>query len=167
MKYRIFLIALIMGLLIVPNLQSAPKYSNSLSANPIGLVFGVLNATYEWQTTPENSFTIFGSYWTLSDWSAWGFGASYRWYIVPQTGKKIIEGFSFGPRAELSYWDYLSTWYNYSGGLGISIGGEASYKWVFGGFVVEPQITLMINVVKVSGLSYPGFGTGVNLGYAW
>jgi hypothetical protein len=168
MKLRIALIAVLMALVIAPNLKSAPKYSSAITADPFGLVWGQLNATYEFQTSPENSITIFGSYWGYADWSAFGFGGSYRWYLgFIKDGKKIIEGFSFGPRAELGFWTWNGSYYNYDGGMTVAIGGEAGYKWIWGGFVLEPNFRLMFPVSKVTGLSYTGYGFGVNVGFAW
>ncbi len=141
------------------------KYSNGISANPIGLVFGFLNATYEFQTAPENSITISGYYWNFLGWTAYGFGGSYRFYIVKEEKKAIIEGFSFGPAASIGFWGYESSLY--SNATSFAIGGEAAYKWVWGGFMLEPNVQLMINVLNIEGLAYRSFGLGVNIGYAW
>lgn len=141
------------------------KYSNGISANPIGLVFGFLNATYEFQVAPENSITISGYYWNFLGWTAYGLGGSYRFYIVKEETKRIIEGFSFGPAASVGFWGYETSLY--SNGTSLAIGGEAAYKWVWGGFMLEPNIQLMINVLNIEGLAYRSFGLGVNIGYAW
>jgi hypothetical protein len=162
MKVRILLISIFLGIFIFAQTQPAKAYTKSISGDPIGLIFGLFNVTYEFQTGPQNSMTIFGNYLFPTGWTALGLGASYRWYIVKEKKKKIIEGFSFGPKAMFSYWGSDVD----DGGIGFSIGGEAAYKWVFGGFVVEPIVNLMIPVVKYYGNSVY-FGLGVNLGYAW
>jgi hypothetical protein len=145
--------------------QKADKYTQAITANPIGLIFGYFNASYEFQVAPENTLTINGLYWGYSGWSAFGIGGSYRWYIVKEDKKKIIEGFGFGPTASLGFWNYEND--GYSGGTSLSIGGVASYKWVFGGFVVEPLLVLSFNLMTIEGLAYNSFGLGCNLGYAW
>ena len=162
MKLRILLVSIIIGIFFFASVQPAKSYSNAISGDPIGLIFGLFNVTYEFQTGPQNSMTIFGSYFFPTGWTAIGLGASYRWYIVKEKKKKIIEGFSFGPKAVLSYWGSDVD----DGGVGFSIGGEAAYKWIFGGFSVEPIVNLMIPFVRYYGGGVYA-GIGVNLGYAW
>ncbi len=162
MRLKTLLLSLLIGIFFLAEVQPAKSYSSSISGDPIALIFGYFNVTYEFQMSPTNSLTLFGSYFFPSDWTAIGLGASYRWYIVKEKKKKIIEGFGFGPKAVLSFWSSNI----YDGGVGFSIGGEAAYKWVFGGFVVEPIVSLMIPLVKYYG-SGVFAGIGVNLGYAW
>lgn len=146
------------------------SYSQSIIANPLGLAFGMFNATYEQRVTETNSFTVNGYYWSFLDWQAYGFGGSYRWYLSPfDDGKKILEGFSFGPVVAVGFWSWDGMVTDlYDGGTSINIGAEAAYKWVWGGFVLEPSISLLFNVSSISGLdSYSPFGLGLGLGYAW
>ncbi len=153
---------------LLPGQSIAQPYSNSISANPIGLAFGVLNATYENKLSPTNSFTIFGLYYGYTDWAAFGVGGSYRWYLDINEGKRPIEGLSVGPMAEFGFWSWSGPSYiTNDGGASFAIGGEVAYKWVFNKFVVEPIVRLSIPVVKIHGLTYHSFGGGVNLGYAW
>ncbi len=145
------------------------KYNQSISANPLGLVFGVFNATYEQQIAPKNSFTINGSYFTYNDWTAGSIGGSYRFYLL-QEDVRAIQGFSFGPMAQIAFWSWGGPGsYSYDGGTVFYIGAEAAYKWVFsGGFVVEPSIALRFGVNQLEGLGgFSSYGIGVNLGYAW
>ena len=168
MKFKSLLIALMLILFVSVNLEAAPKYSNSIGANPIGLAFGLFNATFETQLSPENSLVINGNYWSILDWTAFGFGGSYRWYIVKEPGKSIIEGFSFGPTVSIGFWKWGGYGsYSGSGTTSVAIGAEAAYKWVFGGFVVEPSLGFSFNAVSITGLNYPGFGLGCIIGYAW
>ncbi len=145
---------------------------NAISANPLGLVIGIFNATFEHKLSQENSFTINALYYSIGDWwTAFGVGGSYRWYLFPQD-KKPFEGFGFGPFVSVEYWksDY-SALYDYlgydDGGAMVSIGAEAAYKWNFGGFVVEPVVRYALPLMSFSGLSYQSYGLGCNLGYAW
>jgi len=163
MKYKILFTVLLAGMLLFAQPQKAKSYTKSISADPISLIFGMFNVTYEFQTAPQNSWTIFGSYYfPSSSWTVLGAGASYRWYLLNSKKTNIIEGFSFGPKAYISYWGSDIS----DGGVGFTIGGEAAYKWVFGGFTVEPIFNLLIPLVKYYGNSL-NVGIGVNLGYAW
>ena len=171
MKFKLFVVLIIATLaLSLPSKGVyAQSYNNAISANPIGLAFGMLNATYESRLSAVNTFTISGYYWKIVDWTAFGFGGSYRWYLkLLQDNKKPIEGLSAGPALAIGFWKwdgpYGST---LDGGTSIAIGGEVAYKWVFDGFVVEPIITIMFNAASITGLTYDPFRGGVNLGYAW
>ena len=161
-----FLVVLTLSAL--PNRTQAQAYSKSIGADPLGLAFGLFNATFESKISSTNSFTLFGSYWTYVDWSAYGFGGSYRWYFDLNDGKRPITGLSAGPFASVGFWTWGGPSYiDYSGGTSFAIGGEVAYKWVFGGFVVEPILRLALPVSKVNGLNYTSFGLGCTLGYAW
>ena len=164
MRLRILLIAVLMAMFVVPSVQSAP-YSNAISINPFALVWSWVDITYETQLSPTNSLTIFGSFYSSGWWTSYGIGASYRWYLdLFKDGKSPIEGFSVGPRAAVNWWSW-DNYYGYIGDndnhIGFAIGGEAGYKWVWGGFMVEPLITLMF------GSNDYGSWGGVNVGYAW
>jgi len=149
--------------------QKGIKYNQSISANPLGLLFGVFNATYEQQIAPKNTFTISGSYFAYYDWSAGSIGGSYRFYLL-QEDVRAIQGFSFGPMAQIAFWSWGGpSTYSYEGGTVFYIGAEATYKWVFsGGFMVEPSLQLRFGVNQLEGLGgFSSYGLGVNLGYAW
>ncbi|MFA6571662.1 MAG: hypothetical protein WCT77_10580, partial [Bacteroidota bacterium] len=152
MKSKITVAIVALALLVLSSTGVfAQKYTHAISANPIGLVFGLFNATYEQQVAPINSFTINGYYWSIVDWAAYGIGGSYRWYPkLFDDGKRPLEGFSCGPLVQIGFWKW-NGWGTYSdyGGVSFAIGGEAAYKWVFGGFVVEPSINLVFNLSKV------------------
>lgn len=172
-KFTIFISAILLFGLIFSSTVFAQKrtykYNQSISANPLGLVFGVLNATYEQQIAPKNSFTISGAYLTYNDWVAGSIGGSYRFYLL-QEDVRAIQGFSFGPWAQLAFWSWNGpSTYSYEGGSVFYIGAEAAYKWVFqGGFMVEPLLQLRFGVNKLEGLGgFSSYGLGVNLGYAW
>jgi hypothetical protein len=159
-----------LALTCVPGQQAqAQARDHVISADPLGLAFGMLNATYEQKVGNSNSFTIFGSYWSYLSWTAYGFGGSYRWYFNLNDGKAPLEGLSAGPMISVGVWDWggISFINDYSGGTSIAIGGELAYKWIFGQFAVEPILRLNFNVASISGLDYRAYGLGVNLGYAW
>lgn len=164
------------GLLFVFNTTSSLGQGHAISANPIGLAFGILNATYEHKVGTSNSFTVSGYRFSFAtNWSAYGIGGSYRWYFNLDDGKKPIQGLSAGPLIAFGFWswdgpDIYDPWGildSYDGGTSVAIGGELAYKWVFSGFVVEPILALTFNAVDITGLSYQAYGVGVNLGYSW
>lgn len=161
-----------LALTSVPGQQAqAQARDHSISADPLGLALGMLNATYEQRVGSTNSFTVYGSYWSISDWTAFGFGGSYRWYFNLNDGKTPLEGLSAGPAVTIGFWDFggYKIFNESYGGTSIAIGGELAYKWIFNQFVVEPILRVNFNVTDVSGLgsTYRGYGLGVNLGYAW
>lgn len=155
------------------NAQTSSKSGNySLTIDPIDLlVTKVLNATFEAKIDNKTSFTIFGSYYNYNEWwSAFGIGGSYRWYFdIFNEGKKGLNGFSFGPMAKASFWSVSGVQGDaFDGGLLISIGGEAAYKWIFdNGFTIEPIVRLGIGLTDIDGLNYDSYGFGVNIGYTW
>ncbi len=164
MKLKILFVSMIVGIMLFVQVQPAKSYTKNIAGDPISLVWHFLNVTYEFQTGPQNSMTLYGSFFfPYAGWTSVGFGASYRWYLLQSKGNSIIKGFSFGPKATISYWgNDMST-----GGVSFSLGGEAGYKWIFnGGFSVEPMFNIIIPFSSYY-LSGVYVGLGVNLGYAW
>ena len=155
-------------------MNATPSYTTSKGAalvvDPVDLINGRINLTYEKKLNSKNSFTINASYWNWADWlSAFGVGASYRWYLdLFEEGKTGMNGLSVGPRADIFFWSYdAGNTHSYST---VAIGGEANYKWVFGDgkWAVEPTIKLTIPIVKEKGYNYySNYGFGVNIGYCF
>ncbi len=168
MKSLCAAVLLVIALSFIPTQRAdAQARDHSITADPIGLAFGLLNATYEQRVGNANSFTVFGSYWSYSEWTAVGFGGSYRWYFNLNDGKTPLEGLSAGPMISVGFWDWGGPFASFDGGTSIAIGGELAYKWIFNQFVVEPILRLNFNVADINGLDYRAYGLGVNLGYAW
>ncbi|MCL2039285.1 MAG: hypothetical protein FWG85_02520 [Bacteroidetes bacterium] len=154
---------------------NAAEYTTSkskvVSVDPLDLINGRINATFENKMSAKNSFTVNASYWSYWDWlSAMGIGGSYRWYIDPfEEGKSALNGLSLGPRVDMFYWssnfEYDDPW------VTLAIGAEVNYKWAFGDggkWSVEPTIKFMFPVVKGKKYTYyTNYGFGVNLGYAF
>ena len=163
--------------------QVAPKYTtareNVICINPLALLIGYIGVDYERKLSPDNSFRAELGYWHFSDWwTAVDVGASYRWYFDPfEENKSALNGLSLGPRIEVSYWSSsYGDWYwslnpKYKKNqTRISIGGEVSYKWVFGSgkWALEPTFKLVFPVVKEDyGFTTSSFGYGVNFGYCF
>jgi hypothetical protein len=157
---------------------NAAKYTTSkdkvVSLNPFALTWGYFNVQLEKKMGTNNSGTIslgYNYYW--ENWTGLYVGASYRWYLDPfEEGKKSLNGLSVGPRVDVVYWSIDSDykWADYGSYLGITIGAEVSYKWVFGDgkWAVEPGFNFGIPLVKKNyGFSPQAYGWGVNLGYCF
>jgi len=149
------------------------KYNESITFNPVSLVFGAFDVTYEKALSKDNSFTASLSYYSYDAWVGYNLGGSYRWY-KPLDKRHIIEGFSFGPAINFTYWDYSpaieSASDAYDGGISVQIGGEIAYKMVIEKwFVVEPIAKFYLPLFSPDGLTdnFQYFGLGVNLGYGW
>ena len=167
---RFFTLSLLVitALFCLVQMQSNAQQSKAISANPIGLAFNLLNATFENKTAPTNSFTISGNYWSIGDWKAYGFGGSYRWYFDLNDGKKPIQGMFVGPKVNVGFFSWGgSNYFTYNSQTYIGIGGEFGYKWVWSGFMLEPSLTLLIAAGSVDYVSVGAFGAGLSIGYAW
>src|SRR5579883_2806914 len=102
------------ALLVIISFTMFPKsaqaqYANSIGADPISLAFGRLAVTYEHRVSTTNSFSIFGSYWSFVDWTAYGIGGSYRWYLDVGNDKQALEGLSVGPIVGIAFWSWGGT----------------------------------------------------------
>jgi len=172
-KVSISIIAILLLLIAVPQNSAAKEYHQQISVDPLGLIFGMFNVQYEKQYSAKNSFTANLQYWGYSSgiykWSAIGVGGSWRFYLM-QDDILAIRGFSFGPLAQINYWSWTgSSVSSLDGGLSVSIGGEASYKWIFDNdFSVEPTFKLFFPLNNLEGLGgLQSYGLGCNIGYAW
>jgi len=188
MKFRTIVIAFFFALLLTPSMKAAGQtYNDAISIDPFSLLWG-FSATFETKMSETNSLTLSAMYasWGGGGWfgvtsyneTYFGVGASYRWYIVNWFWDKKkkhgpIEGFGFGPAVALGFYSgYDGTWDINNGTFGkrtspsVSIGGEASYKWVFAeNWFLEPVVKLLITIPTYS----RGFGDygGINIGYTW
>ncbi len=172
MKFKItaFFVILALALTLTTQESKARKasYSQAITVNPIGLAFGSLNALYEGQLSKKNSFTAGGYLFTIGDWVGYGVGGSYRWYIdLFKTRKRPIEGFAVGPKAQIDTWTWGGAAKSYDGGVTFTIGGEAVYKWIWDGFVLETGVVVNFNLAGLEGLNYSPFGLVGSIGYAW
>jgi hypothetical protein len=152
--------------------QSQSRYNYCIGANPIGLLFGLFNVSFEMKTARANSFAAYLNYWGLSGWNGYGLGASYRWYIDAfKDGKKPIEGFFVGPAISFGFWDYTGSGAQHASdwnGATFAFGGEAGYKWIWDSFYLEPTLGISLTVAKPEHLTnYSVLYGGVTLGYAW
>ncbi|WJJ95817.1 DUF3575 domain-containing protein [Algibacter luteus] len=147
------------------SLTSMNAQEQAIKANPIGLAFGVANAGYEFSTNDNQTLTIAGLYYNISDVSGFGAGLEYRFYF---SSDEALRGWHAGP--SVGYFS-LEDDFNNSAGF-FSIGGEVGHQWIFGehfaldvfaglGYVAgsSDDLAVTINSAAVS--------LGVALGYAW
>ncbi len=144
-----------------------------LSANPLGLVFGIMNLEYERTIDQKSTWSVRGLYWGADDegweWTAFGLGGSYRRYFASNAPKG-------------GYWgagiDSLSISADYVDESGSSVffipKVEIGYQWLLGNTVainLGGDVRYVIGTLDIAGEKFPvsGFGIGLKLalGYAW
>lgn len=144
------------------------KYNNTLTINPLGLMFGYLPVTYEKALKNDNTVTGYLIYADYNSWTAINIGGSYRWYFTTKKYKPN-EGLSAGPMIMAGYWGYdakLSD--GFESGMTLGLGVEGAYKLIIDkGFTVEPIIQFHYPVLKPKDLKYIPYSFGFNLGYSW
>ena len=158
---KLFLLAGI-AILSLANLNAQEQ---AIKANPIGLAFGIANVGYEFSTNDNQTLTIAGLYYNISDVSGLGAGLEYRFYFASD---EALRGWHAGP--SVGYFS-LEDDFNNSAGF-FSLGGEIGHQWIFGehfaldvfaglGYVAgsSDDLAVTINSASVS--------LGVALGYAW
>jgi hypothetical protein len=179
MKFKISILIIIAGLIIaiIPGELSAAKtsYGEALTAEPVNfLLNNIFNIKYEQKLSNTNSFTAGAVLVSRSlsggSWFGMGVNGSYRWYFdLFKTRKKLLQGFSVGPRASILYlsFDNDKNFAALDGGTLFVIGGEAMYKWIWDSFVLETGIVLDFPIIGGGDFTYDPFGINVSLGYAW
>lgn len=157
MRKNFILLAIFSILAFTTNAQS-----KAVKANPLGLLFGIGNAGFEFTTTDSQSLSFSGLYFNVLDITGAGAGAEYRFYFDGEA----ITGWHAGPT--LGFFS-LSDDFDTSATL-FSIGGEVGHQWVFGEhFLLDVFATLGTSVGgdELSGLDFSSAGFGVSIGYAW
>lgn len=158
-----------------------------ITANPIGLIFGYINAHYEMAVGKGNGLGFNGglNFYGAAGWSWFGFsaGAEYNWYFQ----QHALNGWFAGPMAGISMisinYEYdaydaslnLVTKKESASAFGFQLGGKGGYRWIWdGGFTLDVQggiIYTISGAVTLGGSTAPfggvGPALGVNLGYAW
>lgn len=153
-------------ILVIGMLFFAFKNSNAqtqvIKANPLGLLFGIANAGYEFTTTDKQTATISGLFFNVADITGVGAGVDYQFYF----GEQSIRGWHAGPSVS-----YFSLTDNTDVSASVfSIGGIAGYQWVFGDhFALDlfGGIGFSSGGDDLSGFNSTGGTFGVSLGYAW
>jgi hypothetical protein len=155
------------------NAQARPSPATQvISINFIpALIDFPMSIQYEFKADPTDSWLLRLNYWPglSSQWTGFGFGAAYRFYIADS---RALTGLAVAPAADL----YLFKQSQLSGGSGtrsaiaVAIGGDLTYKWIFDEFAVEPIVGVRYGIGGTS--VPPDVATifpiiGVSVGYAW
>ncbi len=170
MKIKSLLMVALLSMLFIAATENSysqriiKNYNEAITANPLAFAFGIFNVNYEMQVSRDNSVVLGAQYLGYQGWTGFGLSGTYKWYIF-QEDEKAIKGFGFGPQASVLFLGYEND--SYSNRMALSIGGEASYKWILDDFVLEPVFGINYNVLSEKGLDWRPFYLGVNVGYAW
>lgn len=173
MNKQLFFIIIAMCFVGIADTSFAQQYKQAIMTDPLDLInTSRFNIRYEQMLTKKNSFTAELVYdYNYNNVHGFVVGAAYRWYfrnLFPDVKTSGIEGLIVAPYARLGIYRHKLNTNNYDNDLGLEIGGEVAYKWVFGGFAVEPIIRLGIGA---TGPEYYNKGfhpwPGVSIGYAW
>lgn len=146
-------------------LTNVKAQEQAIKLNPIGLAFGVANAGYEFSTNDNQTLTLAGLYYNISDVSGFGAGVEYRFYF---SSGEALRDWHAGP--SIGYFSLEDDFSNSAGFF--SIGGEIGHQWIFGehfaldvfaglGYVAGSSDDLAVSVSSAS------ISLGVSLGYAW
>ncbi|MDH7516229.1 MAG: hypothetical protein QHI48_10195 [Bacteroidota bacterium] len=151
--------------------QETPR-AHAISVNPLGFVFGLMNVRYEQRVQGTNSFHVGGTLVPIyTNYMGFGLTGGYRWYFLPNEGRKALCGMAAGPFLSLLFWNYSGTAsIGSEGGVVMILGGDLSYKWIWTNFMLEPSLELGFIPVKGKGDFYATtafLGLGLHLGYAW
>ncbi len=142
--------------------------SNCLAIDPLALVQNnLLEAQYEFSLDEASSLAIRGEFITKGsythDYSAVGFGGEWRFYV---TSDHAVKGLNVGPAADIYFFN--NTTFNKSSTI-LAIGGDAAYKFLFGGLAIEPQVSLRIGMLgdEIPNYKTTYFYGSIYFGYAW
>jgi hypothetical protein len=152
---------------------------SDITVNPLGLVFGLGNATYERALSRENSWLVganFGSYGVTDNrLTILGAMGAYRWWF---NGRKALSGWYAGPEVKIETvtWAFGVDNSNYNATASFfGGGGQGGYQWVFrNGFTLNLGLNLDFMAgslsTNITGAPTPGFGglcAGANLGLGY
>lgn len=165
----------VLSLFLLTATHTKAAYTKAITVDPILLLqWNDLRFRYETSLSSKNSLALDleldNRY---NDVVGFRVGALYRWYFrdVFPVHTAGLEGFNLGPYALLGFysWDYpvSNERRERRTNVHLELGGELAYKWVFGGFTIEPNFRLGFPVVKKGYYTNFYYGFGVGLGYAW
>ena len=151
---------------------------NDITVNPLGLVFGLGNVSYERALSKDNSWLVganYGSYGiTDNRLTIFGVTGAYRWWA----GDKDLSGWFAGPELKIESvaWSYgvSGQTYNASGSF-FGGGVQGGYQWVFhSGFTLNLGLnfdylagSISSNIAGAPSLTFGGSGAGANLGLGY
>jgi hypothetical protein len=119
---------------------------------------------YEFKADPVSSWVLRLHFWPglSADYTGFGFGAAYRFYIADSRAP-AADIYLFHQSAQLGGTGSRSA-------VGIDLGGDLAYKWIFDQFAVEPIVGLRFGFgssTTPSALTTIWPIIGCSLGYAW
>lgn len=185
MKFKIVTVIILIGFILISSTDDVfaqkkrkrglGKYSQAISVDPFDYLFmEKLDVAYEMRVKPKTSFRLMGSlYLPSSIWTGVGVTASYRWFFqIMHDRKRAIEGFSVGPEVGVEFWSYdegIDVTKEEWGGLQITVGASASYKFVIGRhLMVEPNFRLKFAPIEEPNLIHDYLiSGGISMGYIW
>lgn len=154
----------------------AQDVSNAIKVNPLGLLFGTANATYELKVGEKSSVGINLLYSSFKfagiKYSSVGGGAEYRYYF----SEDPLEGWYLGAAAgyQVGKLDFTGTEFKYNA---ISVGAIGGRQWVWNsGILIDLGLTCGYvnigyedNIGNTTGLKASGVGVGGRfaIGYAF
>ncbi|WP_408955137.1 DUF3575 domain-containing protein [Natroniella sp. ANB-PHB2] len=145
-------------------------YSSVVTANPLGVLFGLFNASYEQPLHFSTSYQVGGSFYSYEigdlKWSGFGVDGSYRMYA-----DQALNGLYYGPVAGLSS-SSIEDSFEKESGLSFRVGGVAGRQWIMGdGFAIDLNLGAVYSIsnVELDGETVSGFSPTLrlNIGYAW
>lgn len=172
------MILVVIGLLL---LSAAPIWAAepteqkmSITANPVGLIFGIANVQFAYKLNDNMALSIRGSYWgrTIGDWkwSSFGFGGAFQYFPM----KSSLRGLYVGPDASVVF---MSAEYDddKDNTTFFGVGAEVGYRFVWkSGFTLDLStgIQYLIGKLEIGDEEFPygGFGwagIGLGLGYSF
>lgn len=146
----------------------ANAQSNVVKVNPVGMIFGVFNATFEHAINENNSVLVGAQYFNWGNLSMSGLGVQggYRFYF--SKNNDAPEGIFASPFVSLSSVTYNPDGLEKETSFGISAGGKAGYQWLFdSGLALDLFFGYSYSSFKFDSYSYGG-GTpvlGLAVGY--
>lgn len=133
------ILALLVGLFLLPHTGFSQERKSVIKANPIALAFGGFNVTYERVMNTKTSLLFSGSYaFNLlgTEVSAGGLGVGYRYYFT-HAKTEIPSGFWVTPQLsfEVGSMEFNGTKESISA---FAIGAQIGYQWAWkNGFTLD------------------------------
>jgi hypothetical protein len=149
------------------------KYNNTITCDPVSLMFGYFPITYERALKNNNTVTCNFTYANYDGWNGFDICGSYRWYFITTNKYKPNEGLSAGPTITAGYWGADKTYSDGNkSGILFAVGVEAAYKLIIDkGFTAEPIFRFNFPIKSTDTppniQNFKAVSLGINLGYSW
>jgi hypothetical protein len=132
-----------------------------IKTNPIGMVFGIFNASYEFTTSDTNSVEVGAAYINILGVSGYSIEGRYKFYF----GDKALRGVYAAPFASYSGVTDGENNYGFP-----TLGAVGGYQFIFGdgdaGFALDLYAGLRYNMMPDSAGTTFGNGVGATFGLA-